>query len=617
MEVTGAVIHTDNILPPIKESEQNPPKVSLNPWGKVTGNNASCPSFSEVLSEELAKSIHLEEQKACYNIRLKLQLFESLLCSAGSASLSLPWLEDSLESCCLFFRGPVGMDPGRLYNIPEFFHWRNTGRASNFTGGTPSADMWIRNPESNIQDISLGTAGEDLCNNDYVLAQVLQANFDKENDFNVQKEEKKLNGNSKVSLSYINYLKKPVESESDDDDDEYDSFNDHGMNISACDSFEKREKQSPTVGKTGIIKHANGSITTKHDPDICGRRNATKVMQFAPGIETGDGGGFDMVLPNRVFNTLKVHSQAENRRHQRHHDKKEKFTAEQSIDEDTLLIIHKLVNTDILKSVSGIISTGKEACIFHGFGGQIDGRQVPNECALKVYKTTLNEFVSRDKYIANDFRFKDRFSKHKPKAFINLWAEKEMHNLKRLHSAGIPCPEVVVLKKNVLLMSFIGSDCKCACKLKDTKMPSDNWIDLYHEVVNIMKIMYNKCKLIHADLSEYNILWYKNKLWIIDVGQAVEPTHPHALEFLLRDCANICRFFKKKGVSCQKPKELFMEITQKNFPGEGVELLSAIQNYEKNEEMIRFGASQTSEAFDYIFENISKSPVQDTLTESK
>lgn len=57
----------------------------------------------------------------------------------------------------------------------------------------------------------------------------------------------------------------------------------------------------------------------------------------------------------------------------------------------------------------------------------------------------------------------------------------------------------------------------------------------------IMKTMYSTCNLIHADLSEYNILWHCNKIWIIDVSQSVEPTHCNAMEFLLRDCTNVLK----------------------------------------------------------------------------
>ena len=56
---------------------------------------------------------------------------------------------------------------------------------------------------------------------------------------------------------------------------------------------------------------------------------------------------------------------------------------------------------------------------------------LPEECAVKVFKTTLNEFKTRDRYIKDDHRFKDRFSKQNPRKIIKLWAEKEMCNLSR------------------------------------------------------------------------------------------------------------------------------------------------------------------------------------------
>ena len=56
---------------------------------------------------------------------------------------------------------------------------------------------------------------------------------------------------------------------------------------------------------------------------------------------------------------------------------------------------------------------------------------MPEECAVKVFKTTLNEFKTRDRYIKDDHRFKDRFSKQNPRKIIKLWAEKEMCNLSR------------------------------------------------------------------------------------------------------------------------------------------------------------------------------------------
>lgn len=61
-----------------------------------------------------------------------------------------------------------------------------------------------------------------------------------------------------------------------------------------------------------------------------------------------------------------------------------------------------------------------------------------------------------------------------------------------------------------------------------------------------MKNLYQKANLIHADLSEYNILWHNDTCYFIDVSQAVEPSHENAFHFLMRDCENVINVSAKK-----------------------------------------------------------------------
>jgi RIO kinase 1 len=76
-----------------------------------------------------------------------------------------------------------------------------------------------------------------------------------------------------------------------------------------------------------------------------------------------------------------------------------------------------------------------------------------------------------------------------------------------------------------------------------------------------MRRMYHMCRLVHGDFSEYNMLYYKGEVWVIDVSQAVEHDHPMALDFLRRDCVNINDFFKKKGVQVLNTQKAFDFIT--------------------------------------------------------
>merc|ERR1712181_61675 len=69
--------------------------------------------------------------------------------------------------------------------------------------------------------------------------------------------------------------------------------------------------------------------------------------------------------------------------------------------------------------------------------------------------------------------------------------------------------------------------------------------------------MYHQCKLVHGDLSEYNMLYHQGDAFIIDVSQSVEHDHPHALEFLRKDLHNVTEFFKKLGVAVLGLRELF------------------------------------------------------------
>lgn len=122
-----------------------------------------------------------------------------------------------------------------------------------------------------------------------------------------------------------------------------------------------------------------------------------------------------------------------------------------------------------------------------------------------------------------------------------------------------------------------------APKLKDADLPEEKIKDLYWELVKIVRLIYQKAKLVHADLSEYNILYeivsnnsnfsryFKKKLHIIDVSQAVEHEHPYALNFLRKDCSNVNDFFAKKGTKTLTVKELFDFVVDPTITDENVE----------------------------------------------
>jgi RIO kinase 1 len=132
-------------------------------------------------------------------------------------------------------------------------------------------------------------------------------------------------------------------------------------------------------------------------------------------------------------------------------DRANRATSEQVLDPRTRMILFKLINRGLLNSIHGSISTGKEANVYHATSDD----PLHSNLAIKIYKTSILVFKDRDRYVSGDVRF-GKYSKRNPRKMVRMWAEKEMRNLKRIHAAGIPCPEPLYLKLHVLVMGFLG-----------------------------------------------------------------------------------------------------------------------------------------------------------------
>ncbi|KAJ2135445.1 Serine/threonine-protein kinase rio1, partial [Coemansia sp. RSA 678] len=137
----------------------------------------------------------------------------------------------------------------------------------------------------------------------------------------------------------------------------------------------------------------------------------------------------------------------------------------------------------------------------------------------------------------------------------------------RLCNAGLLAPQPLLLRQHVLVMEFLGSSDGWAYpRLKDAQVPAHRFPLLYYQLVRDMRILYTVCKLVHADLSEYNILYHGKRLYIIDVSQSVEHEHPFALDFLRHDCNNVTEYFRKRGgVRTMSLRRLFEFITDKTI----------------------------------------------------
>jgi len=238
-------------------------------------------------------------------------------------------------------------------------------------------------------------------------------------------------------------------------------------------------------------------------------------------------------------------------------------TVDQVLDPRTMLVLSKFLKRGLFAEIHGCISTGKEANVYYASASE------GKERAVKVYKTSILVFKDRARYVEGEYRFRHGYCKSNPRKMVAQWAEKEMRNLRRLKAAGINCPEVIEVRQNVLVMEYLGRDGEAANKLKDAPgIDPQEWTDLYKQCAMTMRRMMQECRLVHGDLSEYNMLYHDHKLWIIDVSQSTESDHPQSLDFLKRDCVNVNNFFSKcmAGVPLQVRK-LFDFVVTKELPG--------------------------------------------------
>jgi RIO kinase 1 len=207
-------------------------------------------------------------------------------------------------------------------------------------------------------------------------------------------------------------------------------------------------------------------------------------------------------------------------------------------DVPTLMAINDLKDDGVIHQVQGSLAAGKESKVYVATAPDGSLR------ILKIYLTVSAEFKKRMQYIAGDPRFSD--IRRGSRSLMAAWARKEFKNMQAAHAAGASVPAPIAVKKNVLVMEFIGdSEGVPAPSLVELEEVT---LDDYMQVIEQMSILYQKARLVHADLSEYNIFKTDKGIVLFDFGSAVDIRHPNSKQFLVRDVMNINRFFEKRGI---------------------------------------------------------------------
>ncbi|PIZ91037.1 serine/threonine protein kinase [Candidatus Micrarchaeota archaeon CG_4_10_14_0_2_um_filter_60_11] len=219
--------------------------------------------------------------------------------------------------------------------------------------------------------------------------------------------------------------------------------------------------------------------------------------------------------------------------------------AEHVFDDSTVEVLVSLLNTGAISSLDRPIAGGKEAVVFRASSRR-------GFKAVKVFKYENTSFHKMFDYVDGDPRFFKPSRQRRP--LIKLWASKEFANLHAAYDAGVRVPEPYQLKDNVVLMQFLGVDGVQSALLVEVVL--DDPKATHDAIVEDMRRTFQRAKLVHADLSAYNVILHEGKPYTIDWGQAVSVRHPHAMEFLRHDARTIASYFKRLGVNTSEEKIL-------------------------------------------------------------
>lgn len=148
------------------------------------------------------------------------------------------------------------------------------------------------------------------------------------------------------------------------------------------------------------------------------------------------------------------------------------------------------------------------------------------------------------------------------------WAASEWEALKRCWLLGLPVPYPVQLDGQELLMEWItveGEDgVETAPRLAQTRPGPALLASWYDQLRDALATMV-QAGIVHGDLSAYNTLAAGERLVIIDLPQVVDLVgNANGMDFLLRDCRNMCRWFRSRGLEVDE-QELFGELMAHAF----------------------------------------------------
>jgi RIO kinase 1 len=215
----------------------------------------------------------------------------------------------------------------------------------------------------------------------------------------------------------------------------------------------------------------------------------------------------------------------------------------------------------------GILKTGKEADVF------LVERAVPGDpaqavvMAAKRYRGEEHRTFHRSAVYtegrrtrnSRDARALVKKTAHGRAVAAGQWALSEWEALRRFWLAGVPVPYPVQIDGTEILMELVEVDGEAAPRLAQARPGADLLASYYEQVRDAMAVL-ARHGTAHGDLSPYNILAAGDRVVLIDLPQAVDiVANPAGMDFLMRDCHNVCSWFQARGLDVDE-HALFAEL---------------------------------------------------------
>ena len=216
---------------------------------------------------------------------------------------------------------------------------------------------------------------------------------------------------------------------------------------------------------------------------------------------------------------------------------------------------------DLITDVLYAVKSGKEATVYCCEADPATGAKY---LAAKVYRPRMfrslkNDAVYRHNRVQHDedgkiVRNSRHYRKHSKEsakgraARISSWIEYEYATQCLLYEKGVHVPRPIFQIGNAVLMEYIGDVEHPAPLLREVKLTRKEAQPLFESILDniALCLAHNR---IHADLSEYNILYWQGAATLIDFAQAIDPSqNPAMFSLLLRDIERVCRYFARYGV---------------------------------------------------------------------